>query len=116
MKYEELQWERQNECRWRAKAPSGYEIVWEIRDDGIAVLHGQPPATGGAIRMKSTADGIARVKVALELIDKELSNCSDLRGSADYSAYCGGATEHGISTANRFRPLKREQLQNSLLT
>ena len=37
-------------------------------------------------------------------------NCSDLRGSADYSAYCGGATEHGISTANRFRPLKREQL------
>ena len=41
-------------------------------------------------------------------------NCSDLRGSADYSAYCGGATEHGISTANRFRPLKREQLQNIL--
>ena len=36
-------------------------------------------------------------------------NSSDLRGSADYSAYCGGATEHGISTANRFRPLKREQ-------
>lgn len=73
MKYEELQWERQSECRWRAKAPGGYEIVWEIRDDGIAVLHGQPPATGGAIRMKSTADGIARVKVALELIDKELT-------------------------------------------
>ena len=41
---------------------------------------------------------------------QEESNCSDLRGSADYSAYCGGATEHGISTANRFRPLKREQL------
>ena len=40
-------------------------------------------------------------------------NCSDLRGSADYSAYCGGATEHGISTANRFRPLKREQLPTS---
>ena len=38
-------------------------------------------------------------------------NCSDLRGSADYSAYCGRATEHGISTANRFRPLKREQLR-----
>ena len=38
-------------------------------------------------------------------------NCSDLRGSADYSAYCKGATEHGISTANRFRPLKREQLR-----
>ena len=37
-------------------------------------------------------------------------NCSDLRGSADYWAHCGGATEHGISTANRFRPLKREQL------
>ena len=38
-------------------------------------------------------------------------NCSDLRGSADYWAHCGGATEHGISTANRFRPLKREQLR-----
>ena len=37
------------------------------------------------------------------------SNSSDLRGSADYSASCGGATKHGISTANRFRPLKREQ-------
>ena len=42
-------------------------------------------------------------------------NCSDLRGSADYSAYCGGATEHGISTANRFRPLKREQLPSGPL-
>ena len=41
-------------------------------------------------------------------------NCSDLRGSADYSAYCGRATEHGISTANRFRPLKREQLRTRL--
>ena len=37
-------------------------------------------------------------------------NCSDLRGSGDYSASCGGTTKHGISTANRFRPLKREQL------
>ena len=37
-------------------------------------------------------------------------NCSDSRGSADYSAYCGGAIKHGISTANRVRPLKREQL------
>ena len=36
-------------------------------------------------------------------------NCSDLRGSADYSPYSGGATEHGISTANGFRPLKREE-------
>ena len=40
-------------------------------------------------------------------------NCSDLRGSADDSAYCKGATEHGISTANRFRPLKREQLPDN---
>ena len=39
------------------------------------------------------------------------SNCSDLRGSGDYSASCGGTTKHGISTANRFRPLKREQLR-----
>ena len=39
-----------------------------------------------------------------------LGNCSDLRGSGDYSASCGGTTKHGISTANRFRPLKREQL------
>ena len=38
-------------------------------------------------------------------------NCSDLRGSGDYSASCGGTTKHGISTANRFRPLKREQSQ-----
>ena len=45
--------------------------------------------------------------------DSPFRNCSDLRGSADYSAYCGGATEHGISTANRFRPLKREQLSPS---
>ena len=37
-------------------------------------------------------------------------NCSDLRGSGDYSASCGGTTKHGISTANRFRTLKREQL------
>ena len=37
-------------------------------------------------------------------------NCSDLRGSGDYSASCGGTTKHGISSANRFRPLKREQL------
>ena len=37
-----------------------------------------------------------------------------MRGSADYWAHCGGATEHGISTANRFRPLKREQLLEEL--
>ena len=43
--------------------------------------------------------------------EKDEGNCSDLRGSADYWAHCGGATEHGISTANRFRPLKREQLR-----
>ena len=42
---------------------------------------------------------------------KSSFNIQDLWGSADYSAYCEGATEHGISTANRFRPLKREQLQ-----
>ena len=34
-----------------------------------------------------------------------------MRGSGDYSASCGGTTKHGISTANRFRPLKREQLR-----
>ena len=39
------------------------------------------------------------------------SNCSDLRGSADYSASCGGVAKHGISIANRFRPLKRELLR-----
>ena len=38
-------------------------------------------------------------------------NCSDLRGSAGYSASCGGATKYRISTASRFRPLKREQLR-----
>ena len=38
-------------------------------------------------------------------------NCSDLRGSAGYSASCEGATKYRISTANRFRPLKREQLR-----
>ena len=32
----------------------------------------------------------------------EGGNCSDLGGSADYSAYGEGATKHGISTVNRF--------------
>ena len=55
-------------------------------------------------------------RVVIPGIDDQLfytmtGNCSDLRGSADYWAHCGGATEHGISTANRFRPLKREQLR-----
>ena len=45
------------------------------------------------------------------VLQRPRRNCSDLRGSADYSAYCGGATKHGISTANRFRSLKREQLR-----
>ena len=31
-------------------------------------------------------------------------NCSDSRGSADYSAFCGGAAKHGIPTLKRFRP------------
>ena len=73
MKYEDLQWVRQNEYRWRAGVHGEYEIVWEIRDDGIAVLHGPSPATGGAIRMKTVANGIARVKEALGLIEKELN-------------------------------------------
>ena len=38
-------------------------------------------------------------------------NCSELWGSADYSASCGRAAKHGTSIANRSRPLKREQLQ-----
>ena len=37
-------------------------------------------------------------------------NCSELWGSADYSASCGRAAKHGTSIANRSRPLKREQL------
>ena len=40
-------------------------------------------------------------------------NRSDLRGSAGYSASCRGATKYRISTGNRFRPLKREQLRAS---
>ena len=80
MKYEDLTWVRQSEYRWRARVQGEYEIVWEIRDDGIAVLHGHSPATGGAIRMKTTAEGIARVKVALGLIEKELN--SDLSKEA----------------------------------
>ncbi len=36
---------------------------------------------------------------------------SDLRGSAGYSARIGKAAEHGISAAQRSRPLKREQLR-----
>ena len=44
-------------------------------------------------------------------VDTYYGNCSDLRGSAGYSASCGGATKYRISTANRFRPLKREQLR-----
>ena len=49
-----------------------------------------------------------------ETVYTDERNCSDLRGSAHYWAHCGGATEHGISTANRFRPLKREQLQTNM--
>ena len=41
---------------------------------------------------------------------KSSFNIQDLRGSAGYSASCGGTAKYGISTANRFRPLKREQL------
>ena len=73
MKYEDLKWERQSETQWKAHAQGGYEIVWKIRDDGISVLHGLPPASGGAGRMKTTTAGIARVKVALGLIEKELN-------------------------------------------
>ena len=73
MKYEDLKWVRQSEYRWRAGVLGDYEIVWEIRDDGIAVLHGHSPATGGGIRMKTTSEGMARVKVALGLIEKELN-------------------------------------------
>ena len=71
MKYEDLKWERRNEHEWSAAVQGGYEIVWQVRDDGIAVLHGKPPATGGAVRMKTIDAGVARVKVALELIEKE---------------------------------------------
>ena len=71
MKYEDLKWERRNECEWRAAVQDGYEIIWQVRDDGIAVLHGRCPATGGAIRMKTIDAGIARVKEALGLIEKE---------------------------------------------
>ena len=38
-------------------------------------------------------------------------NCSDLWGSTDHPASCREAAKHGISTAKRFRPLKREQLR-----
>ena len=71
MKYEDLKWERRNEYEWRAAVQGGYEIIWQIRDDGIAVLHGKSQATGGAIRMKTVDVGIARVKEALGLIEKE---------------------------------------------
>ena len=71
MNYESLKWVRQSEYRWRAGVLGDYEIVWESRDDGIAVLHGHFPAIGGAIRMKATSEGIARV--ALGLIEKELN-------------------------------------------
>ena len=41
-----------------------------------------------------------------------MGNCSELRGSADFSSYCGGATRHGIPTGNRFLPLEREPLRD----
>ena len=71
MKYEDLKWERRNEYEWRAAVQGGYEVIWQVRDDAIAVLHGKPPATGGAIRMKTIDAGIARVKEALRLIEQE---------------------------------------------
>lgn len=54
MNYEYLKWVRQSEYRWPAGVLGDYEIVREIREDGIAGLHGHSPATGGAIRMKTT--------------------------------------------------------------
>ena len=48
MKYEDLKWERRNEYEWRAAVQGGYEIIWQVRDDGIAVLHGPPPSDRGS--------------------------------------------------------------------
>ena len=71
MKYEDLKWERRNEFEWRAAAQGGYEIIWQVRDDGIAVLRGKPSATGGNTRMKTIDAGIASVKEALRFIEHE---------------------------------------------
>ena len=79
------EWVRMSRTSGASKAAEAFRQAWEERGKLV----------GCAIR-KARRGG---------------SNCSDLRGSADYWAHCGGATEHGISTANRFRPLKREQLR-----
>ena len=56
------------------------------------------------------------LSAALDMVAKRKGNCSAMWGSGDYSASCGGTTKHGISTANRFRPLKREQLHEKMST
>ena len=74
-----------------------------------------PPAVGAAPRTGTTTllwyETHLVGRTGPRWIESLARNCSDLRGSGDYSASCGGTTKHGISTANRFRPLKREQLR-----
>ena len=86
--------------------PAGMERVPAAQP--AAVLRPPVPAGDGACSPRGFKSRSCRCRTPGE------GNCSDLRGSADYSAYCGGATEHGISTANRFRPPKREQLPAKL--
>ena len=51
------------------------------------------------------ANGFVR---AFMLFEAAPRNCSELWGSADYSASCRRAAKHGTSIANRSRPLKTE--------
>ena len=69
------------------------------------------PRDGGTAGRTGDARRAARATVPLHSLTGTSGTGTSRRGSADYWAHCGGATEHGISTANRFRPLKREQLR-----
>ena len=78
------------------------------------------PGASPRSRCRSTSCGRPRCRASVAgrirpaLLTRRWSskgNCSELWGSADYSASCGRAAKHGTSIANRSRPLKREQLR-----
>ena len=74
--------------------------------------HGFITDRDGATR-EPEADHRRHAEIENAIRDLKYGNCSDLRGSKGYPASCGGAAKHGLSSANQFRPLKREQLPST---
>ena len=67
--------------------------------------HGEQDIAGATVRDASFG------QIAFLATDLVRRNCSDLRGSTGLPASRRGAAKHGMSKANRCRPLKREQLR-----